>query len=119
MKLNFITASSGLLLCLGTMTVHATTAHQTKPIAHYHSTPAQHLSRDTAGKSAPVLLNKANTEQLASIKGIGKKRAAAIIKYRDTHGQFNSLDQLTNIRGISANSLQRIMQKNPGKLRLG
>ena len=119
MKHYFITASTSLLLCVSSLSLHAATAHQGKSTAHHPTQTQRQSSAGATDNAAPVLLNTANIEQLASIKGIGSKRAATIVNYRDTHGQFTSLDQLTNIRGISANSLQRIMEHNPGKLRLG
>ncbi len=48
-----------------------------------------------------VDINAANQETLMSIKGIGEKRAAAIIAYRDQHGRFKSVDELIDVRGVS------------------
>jgi competence protein ComEA len=51
--------------------------------------------------AGPVNINTANAETLAlEIKGIGEKRAQAIIQYREAHGPFKSVDDLTNIKGI-------------------
>jgi len=51
-----------------------------------------------AGES--VNINTANKEMLMSIKGLGERRAEAIIQYRDKHGPFTTIDQLAEIRGI-------------------
>ncbi len=48
-----------------------------------------------------VDINVADKETLMSIKGIGEKRASAIIAYRDQHGQFKSVDDLTDVQGVS------------------
>jgi len=48
-------------------------------------------------------INSADKEILMTAKGIGEKRAAAIITYRDENGPFNSIDQLSDIKGISQN----------------
>ena len=46
-------------------------------------------------------LNKADAKTLSkSYKGIGKKRAEAIVSYRETHGGFKSVDELANVRGL-------------------
>ena len=52
----------------------------------------------------PVLqtinINKATQEQLASLKGIGVKKAKAIIAYRQQYGDFNHIEDLLNVKGV-------------------
>ncbi len=51
----------------------------------------------------PVNINTADKETLMSmIKGVGEKKAEAIIAYREANGAFKSVDELTNIKGVSA-----------------
>ncbi len=45
-------------------------------------------------------LNTANTIQLQTIKGIGPKKALAIIEYRQKYGNFKSVSELKLIKGI-------------------
>ena len=45
-------------------------------------------------------INTANATVLQRVKGIGRAKAQAIIDYRNQHGPFQSLDELTNVRGI-------------------
>lgn len=47
-----------------------------------------------------VNVNKATIEQLSALKGIGVKRAEAIIEYRTTYGEFKSVEDLLNVKGI-------------------
>lgn len=47
-----------------------------------------------------ININTADKETLMSIKGIGERRAMAIIQYRNEHGPFKSIDQLADIKGI-------------------
>jgi len=51
-----------------------------------------------AGES--ININTADKEVLMSIKGIGEKRAEAIIAYREQNGPFKSVDQLAEIKGL-------------------
>ncbi|MFC3909596.1 ComEA family DNA-binding protein [Legionella dresdenensis] len=52
----------------------------------------------------PINLNTVNAKVLSkSFRGIGVKRAAAIIKYRDSHGRFKTIDELGLVPGISKN----------------
>ncbi len=53
-------------------------------------------------------LNKADTSDLAhSVKGIGEKRAEAIIKYRQTHGAFKSIAELAYVPGLGSNFVKK------------
>lgn len=47
-----------------------------------------------------ININTANKETLMSVKGVGERRAEAIIQYRDKHGPFTTIDQLAEIQGI-------------------
>ena len=63
------------------------------------------------GQDQPVSLvnvNKANTEDLIKIRGIGPVMAKRIIEYRDKNGAFKSVDDLTQVQGIGGNKLQKI-----------
>lgn len=49
----------------------------------------------------PVNINEASAELIAeTLKGVGPAKAAAIVQYRETHGPFVSVDQLTDVKGI-------------------
>ena len=46
-------------------------------------------------------LNKADTSTLTgSFKGIGKKRAEAIVTYRKNHQGFKSIEELAEVKGL-------------------
>ncbi|SEL10979.1 competence protein ComEA [Colwellia chukchiensis] len=53
-----------------------------------------------------VDINKADLDTLALLKGVGEKRAKAIIAYRELHGEFNALDDLLNVKGIGEQMLR-------------
>ena len=58
-----------------------------------------------------VNLNRADAKTLAAaLKGIGLKRAQAIVAYRKEHGAFKSLQQLSKVRGISARFIKKNQQ---------
>ena len=60
---------------------------------------------------AAINLNTADKVALESISGIGPAKAGAIIKYRDEHGSFKSVDELLNIKGIGPKMLDNIKEQ--------
>ena len=57
--------------------------------------------------SEAVNLNTANAEDLKTLNGIGDVKADAIIGYRDEHGPFASVDQLTQVEGIGPKTVEQ------------
>ncbi|MFT4836681.1 MAG: competence protein ComEA [Psychromonas sp.] len=53
-------------------------------------------------------VNQATGQQLAVIKGIGEKKAQAIIDYRETNGDFADLNELVEVKGIGEATLEKI-----------
>jgi len=48
-----------------------------------------------------INLNNATVQELSgSFKGIGKKRAEAIVSYRVEHGGYKSVEDLAQVRGL-------------------
>lgn len=47
-----------------------------------------------------VNLNTASEEQLMTLSGIGKAKASAIVRYREEHGGFQSIEELKEVEGI-------------------
>ncbi|MEO6697693.1 MAG: helix-hairpin-helix domain-containing protein [Gammaproteobacteria bacterium] len=57
-----------------------------------------------------VDLNRATAVQLETIKGIGPKKAAAIIKYREEHGGYRSMDELDNVPGFGKQTIDKLRE---------
>lgn len=54
-----------------------------------------------------INLNSASANDLThAIKGIGHKRALAIIQYRQKHGHFRTITDLASVRGIGLRFVQ-------------
>jgi len=59
--------------------------------------------------NAPVNINKASTAQLAlELNGIGPSKAEAIVRYREEHGAFKTVDDLVNVKGIGPKTLEKL-----------
>lgn len=66
--------------------------------------------------AAPVNINTADAPSLsAAIKGVGEKKAQAIVQYRKEHGPFKSVDELANVPGIG----EKTVEKNRNNLSVG
>ncbi len=56
----------------------------------------------------PVNVNSADAKTIASnLKGIGIKKANAIVKYRNKHGAFKNIEDLGNVKGIGKKTIQK------------
>ena len=64
-----------------------------------------------AEQASMVSINRASEAELAKLPGIGPKKAAAIIAYRNEHGEFKSLDDLQNVKGVGKASMKALKGK--------
>jgi competence protein ComEA len=55
-----------------------------------------------------VNLNTATSAQLRSLPGVGAALAERIIEYRRSHGPFERVEQLDNVRGIGPATMARL-----------
>ena len=55
-----------------------------------------------------VNINTADAETIARVlNGVGLKKAEAIVRYRETHGRFDSADDLTAVKGVGEAIVER------------
>ncbi|MFA7083938.1 MAG: helix-hairpin-helix domain-containing protein [Arcobacteraceae bacterium] len=54
-----------------------------------------------------VDVNKASAEELTQLKGIGAKKAQAIVEYRTQKKCFKTIDELKNVKGIGESFLKK------------
>ncbi|WED41846.1 ComEA family DNA-binding protein [Legionella cardiaca] len=82
------------------------------------SFPLQAATNPGHSKSAAMAsqsridLNKADAAILSqSVKGIGKKRAEAIVQYREEHGRFKSIEELAQVKGLGKQFVKNHMEQ--------
>ncbi len=57
--------------------------------------------------AGPVNVNTADAETIAEeLQGVGLAKARAIVEYRETHGPFESPDDLSLVRGIGERTVE-------------
>jgi len=58
--------------------------------------------------AASIDINTASAEQISdALKGVGPAKAKAIVAYRTEHGPFITVDQLTEVKGIGAATVDK------------
>ncbi|MEW5832362.1 MAG: helix-hairpin-helix domain-containing protein [Campylobacterota bacterium] len=58
-----------------------------------------------------VNINKANSAQLQTLRGIGPTKAQEIIKYRKSHGGFKNVSELINVKGIGPKTFEKMKKE--------
>ncbi len=52
-----------------------------------------------------ININTADVQTLTKLKGIGPKKAEAIVAWREANGDFKTVDQLLDVKGIGEATL--------------
>lgn len=85
----------------------------TMPLALAGESPAPATTpADSAASTLRINVNTADALALTNLKGVGEKKALAIIAYRRKHGPFASLADLEEVPGIGP----AIIERNRGRI---
>jgi competence protein ComEA len=58
--------------------------------------------------AAQVNINTADADTLSSeLSGVGQSKAEAIVAYREQHGPYKQLEDLTNVKGIGIATIEK------------
>jgi len=93
----------------------AAPASGAKPPAAQAAAPASHTKAQEAAKSTQeeeggvkVSINSATAEELSkALKGVGLKKAQAIVSYREEYGPFKSVEDLKQVPGMGGKLVER------------
>ena len=79
------------------------------PLWHTSAIASDNQSTAVEKVVSTININTASAKELSDrLNGVGMKRAENIVKYRQTHGDFSSVDQLMAVKGIG----EKVLEKN-------
>lgn len=91
-------------------TASAASIDNKKPVIDKSIQQHKNVSKETSSQSevmSRVSVNNADAQMLSdSLKGVGLKKAQAIVEWREQNGNFVALEQLLEVKGIGEKTLQ-------------
>jgi competence protein ComEA len=103
--------SSVLFALLAGFSLTASAAEQAQPQTTI-PTQVQTISTATVAETGKVNLNTADAITLErELLGVGEVKAQAIVEYRTANGAFASVDDLLEVKGIGAATLEKNRDK--------
>lgn len=68
------------------------------------------VNNDSLGKGL-TNINTADEKELDSLPGIGPSKAKDIISYREKNGEFKSIEEIKNVKGIGESCFEKLKDK--------
>jgi len=79
-----------------------------EPVKQQDPTQKSAATQAAVPNNALVNINSADAATLADrLNGVGIKKAEAIVSFREQNGPFKSIDDLVNVTGIGAATLEK------------
>lgn len=78
-------------------------------IGEEYESPVQTIE-SSAEESILVNINEADKNRLMTLNGIGTSKADSIIRYRDEHGFFKTIDDIKNVSGIGNATFENLKE---------
>jgi competence protein ComEA len=101
-----LTLIASLSLASGVFAEDSQMSSSTDQKAAHHRASHERATKE-ADPQGKIDINSADAKSLTLLKGIGEKRAEAIVKYREANGNFKSIDELSKVKGISKSIIDK------------
>ena len=104
-----------LSACVVTFLVFSSTSYAVSPVvtdkpsvaAEKTAMPAKAAaSTKVVAQQEAININTANAQTLTNLKGVGPKKAEAIIAWRKANGGFKTVEQFADVKGIGSKTLE-------------
>lgn len=63
---------------------------------------------EAGGDNQKININTASASELETLSGIGPQKAQGIIQYREEEGNFQTIEELTNVSGIGEKTFEKL-----------
>lgn len=73
----------------------------------YNYLLTQETAHGQVRNQASININRATEAELVALDGIGSSKAQAIILYREMFGGFQTVDELTKVKGLGAKTVEK------------
>ncbi len=70
--------------------------------------PTERKQSPSEKKPELLNINNASAKELQSLPSIGENMAKRIIEFREVHGRFASVQELTEVKGIGEKTLEKL-----------
>ena len=92
-------------------TILLITAFLSFGLTNYASAKTPSIKSSTTKQNTQIIsvnLNKADAKEIAKVlKGIGIKKAQAIVDYRKKHGDFKAVEEIASVKGIGVSTIAK------------
>ena len=106
-EIAFVLVLTGLIIAVLALRVY-TRSHPAITVEQGAFEPSATDGIPASNGLTRVDINKAGIEELMKLKGIGRVLATRIVEYRSSRGPFTTPDDITKVKGVSKNLLDRI-----------
>lgn len=102
-----LSAVACTLLAFSSVSFAADTPAKPASVKPAVTVPVAANAKSAAGAVQEAInINTADAQALTKLKGIGPKKAEAIVAFRKANGGFKTVDQLADVKGIGAKTLE-------------
>jgi len=114
MKFRVLKLLTSVIVSCSLLVINPLSAADIKAPSNKEIAEQSSISNQKTTITKTVNLNNSTVDQLITLKGIGEKKAHAILAYRKQVGSFKSVQDLTKVKGIG----EKVLLDNKSRLKI-